>query len=117
MRTNILSRLALIIVILGFSVTIANNSHATEQSSDWGSITWMEGGWTVDSMAIGHSAPLVNPDNCPVKEAGYATSPTDAGHSLFHTMALSAFMNHKQVRFLISGCVLSKPHIISISIR
>ncbi len=88
-----------------------------ETPTDWGNITWLEVGWTEDSMSIQHSAPnFVNPNHCPV-EGSYATDPKDPGHSLFHTVALSAFMNKKQVSLLVLGCAYGKPKIIAIGVR
>jgi hypothetical protein len=40
-----------------------------------------------------------------------------SGHSLFHTLLLSAFLNRKEVSLLIDGCVFSKPRIIAAKIR
>lgn len=104
-------------VILAGAILLGHVAHAAEQVSDWGSVQLIEAGWVVDSMAVFHSAPVVNPGSCSVTNAGYATNPADAGHSLFHTTILSAFMNRKEVRFLISGCVFNKPRIISVSVR
>ena len=59
---------------------------------------------------------MVNPDNCPVN-VGYATNVNDPGHDLFHTVALSAFLNNKQVRFLVSGCWFGKPRLIAVGVR
>jgi len=85
--------------------------------SEWGSVTTMEAGWAEDTMAVYHSAPIVNPGGCEVTTAGYATNPNDPGHSLFHTLILSAFLNRKEVNFLVQGCVYGKPRIISVSMR
>ena len=41
----------------------------------------------------------------------------DPGRSLFHTVALAAFLNRKEVQLLISGCVFDKPKIIAVGIR
>lgn len=88
-----------------------------ETPTEWGTITWLEVGWTEDSMTIQHSSPnFVNPNGCPVA-GSYATDPKDPGHSLFHTVALSAFMNKKQVSLLIHGCVYGKPKIIAVGVR
>jgi hypothetical protein len=83
----------------------------------WGSVQELEAGWAQDTMAVRHSAPLVNPDSCPVTNAGYATNPADTGHSLFHTVLLSGFLNRKEVALLISGCAYSKPRIIAVKIH
>ena len=87
------------------------------QYTQWGSIQELEGGWAQDTVATRHSAPFVNPDGCRVTNAGYATSPADTGHSLFHTLLLSAFLNRKEVALLISGCVFDKPRIIAVKIH
>jgi hypothetical protein len=103
-------------VALLLAVTWATTS-AAEQYSQWGSVQELEAGWAQDTMAVRHSAPMVNPDGCPVTNAGYATNPADTGHSLFHTVLLSAFLNRKEVALLISGCVYSKPRIIAVKIH
>ena len=60
---------------------------------------------------------MVNPGGCSVTNAGYATNPADTGHSLFHTLLLSAFLNRKEVAILVSGCVFDKPRIIGVKIH
>jgi len=115
-----LKSLAKIMAILSACFSFVSVVDGAETWTDWGSIVWLEAGWELDTIAVGHSAPrMVNPDNCPVAApgAGYATNPADAGHSLFHTVALSAFLNKKEVRLLISKCVFNKPRIIAIQIR
>lgn len=95
----------------------ATPAQAAPQYSQWGSVQELEGGWAQDTMAVRHSAPMVNPDGCAVTNAGYATDPADPGHSLFHTLLLSAFLNRKEVALLISGCAFSKPRIIAVKIH
>ena len=87
------------------------------QYTQWGSVQELEAGWVLDSMAVRHSAPMMNPDGCATTNAGYATNPADAGHSLFHTLLLSAFLNRKEVSLLISGCAYSKPRVIAVKIH
>jgi hypothetical protein len=89
----------------------------TERYSDWGSVQELEAGWAVDTMSVRHSAPMVNPGGCRVTNAGYATNPADTGHSLFHTLLLSAFLNRKEVAILVSGCAFDKPRIIGVKIH
>ena len=60
---------------------------------------------------------LVNPGGCSVTAFGYATDPADPGHNLFHTMALAAFLNRKEVALTISGCAFNKPKIIGVTVR
>jgi hypothetical protein len=90
---------------------------AAPQYTQWGSVQDLEAGWGVDAMSIRHSAPLMNPSACSVTNAGYATNPADTGHSLFHTLLLSAFLNRKEVSLLIDGCVFNKPRVIAVKIR
>jgi hypothetical protein len=102
-------------------VLVAAASHASlAQAQTWtgfGSVQYIEAGWAQDTMAVTHSAPVVNPNGCSVTSAGYATDPTDPGRSLFHTVALAAFLNRKEVQLLISGCVFNKPRIIAVGVR
>ncbi|WP_164001769.1 hypothetical protein [Pyxidicoccus caerfyrddinensis] len=88
-----------------------------EQYSNWGSVQELEAGWGQDTMSVRHSAPMVNPGGCSITNAGYATNPADTGHSLFHTLLLSAFLNRKEVSILVSGCVYGKPRIIAVKIH
>lgn len=98
-------------------VGIGGGTTANAQSwTDWGYITRIEAGWAADSMAVVHSAPYVN-QPCSVVTDVYVTDTTDPGRSLYHSVALAAFLNSKQVRFLISGCAFGKPRIISVVIR
>lgn len=90
---------------------------ASPTYSDWGAVVRLEGGWAQNTMTLNHAAPLVNPDACPTINAGYATSPDDAGHNLFHTVLLAAFLNRKEVSVLIDGCVFTKPRIVAVSVR
>jgi hypothetical protein len=92
------------------------------QAQTWtgfGSIQYIEGGWSLDSMAVTLSTGLTNPKGCPVTNAGYATDPADPGHNLFHTIALAAFLNRKEVQLLISAteCAFLKPKMIAIGIH
>lgn len=113
-NTRNVSRLG---IIVAAAVLFGEVAQAAETYSDWGSVRSIETGWVLDTMAVSHSATMVNPDGCRVTNAGYATNPADPGHNLFHTVTLSAFLNRKEVRFLISGCVFDKPRIIGVSIR
>jgi hypothetical protein len=105
--------------MLSYATTWATPSaaQAAPQYSQWGSVQELEAGWALDTIAVRHSAPMVNPDGCAVTNAGYATDPADPGHSLFHTLLLSAFLNRKEVALLISGCVFGKPRILSVRLH
>ena len=116
MLTRILSRTAQMVAIVGICLTVANGAQAAEQWTGWGVINQIEAGWSADTMAVTHSASIVNPDGCAVTNYGYATDPNDSGRSLFHTVALTAFMNKKKVALLIAGCVYNKPKIIAVKI-
>ena len=100
------------------------------QSPNWtelGSITKLEAGWGADTLSIYHSAPFRNSFEpspatggakaCSVTGAGYATDPNDTGHSLYHTLAMEAFLNKKKVRLLLKGCIYNKPKVVAIEIR
>jgi hypothetical protein len=89
----------------------------TPRYSAWGLVQELEAGWAQDTLAIWHAAPLVNPNACGIINAGYATEPSDPGHSLYHTLLLSAFLNRKEVALLISGCVFDKPRVIAVKLR
>ncbi|CCV09885.1 hypothetical protein [Mesorhizobium sp. STM 4661] len=96
----------------------AKTVNAAPQWTEWGQITSIEAGWVADAASLRHSSTtMVNPSACPTIDYGYMTNPDDAGHSWFHTIALSAFLNRKQVAFLVDGCYADKPRIISIKIQ
>jgi hypothetical protein len=101
---------------LGLCVAWAPSFAKADEVSDWGYVTWISTGWVVDSMAVITTAPLANP-GCPVTNAGYATNPDDAGHQLHHAVLMMAFAMNKRVSIRTSGCVFSKPRIISVSIQ
>lgn len=107
------------LAIVGIGLTFPSGAYAQAQAwSGYGNVTWLLGGYKLDTLAVGHTAPFVNPGGaCQAQNAGYATDPADPGHSLFHTMLLSAYMNGKQVKFLLEGCVFNKPKIIAVEIR
>jgi hypothetical protein len=99
------------------ATTLSASAIGAEAWTEWGVISWIDAGWKEDTMAVHLAAPTVNPDSCPFPDGGYATNPNDAGHSLFHTIALSALMNKRQVHFLISECAYGKPRIIGVGVR
>jgi hypothetical protein len=115
--TQTTKRAARFLVGAGIILALTGPASAAETWSAFARISYIEAGWVQDSMAVFHGAPLVNPNNCAATTAGYASDPADPGHSLFHTVALAAFLNNKEVHLLISGCVFSKPKIIAIGIR
>ncbi|MFO1418150.1 MAG: hypothetical protein U1E83_05720 [Methylotetracoccus sp.] len=90
---------------------------ASPQYSDWGYVTQIATGWADDTMAVYHTAPLANPSGCGVVNAGYATSPADPGHKLFHATILGAYLAHKQVAILALDCVYDKPRILGVNVK
>lgn len=112
-----LAKIAFITVAFVISTMFVPIASRGQTWSEWGAIQYIEAGWKEDTMAVFHSAGMVNPNGCKVTNAGYATNPNDPGHSLFHTLVLSALLNKKQTRFLISECVYSKPRIIAVGVR
>ncbi len=124
-RDIMLRRILLFVLILTLSATTIGSTLISHQDkaqaqhlgilSEWGLVNVISVGW--GSMAVYHSAPLVNPDDCSVTNGGYTTNPNDPDHSLFHTILLNAFMNKKEVQLLIRDCVNDKPQIIGVNIR
>jgi hypothetical protein len=114
---NLLKKAAPFILVAVIGATMTRPALAADKWTNFGSVQDIVAGWVQDTVAVHHSAPVVNPDSCSVTNGGYATSPSDPGHSLFHTIILSAFLNRKEVNLLISGCVYSKPRIIGVVIR
>jgi hypothetical protein len=105
--------------VIGALSSLASAENATNPLwTQWGTITSIESGWVADSMSLRHSvAAMTNPANCTVLNGGYATNPADPGHNLFHTLALSAFLNKKEVAFLVHECYAGKPRIIDVAVR
>jgi hypothetical protein len=118
---------AILATIVGLIAFPAPGNAQAVVSTAFGSITSLEGGWGADAMAIRHNAPFVNSFErtpatggaraCSVTNAGYSTDPNDPGHSLYHTLAMAAFLNKKDVRLILQGCVFSKPRVVGIEIR
>lgn len=118
MKSGSFNEFGQILVIAGIACLVPlQYASAAEAWSEWGVISVVDAGWKEDTVAVHHAAPTVNPDACPFPEAGYATNPEHPGHNLFHTVILSAFMNRKEVHFLISGCAFGKPGIIGVGVR
>ena len=62
-------------------------------------------------------APASQSRGCTTTTYGYATATEDPGHTLFHTIAMTAFLNKREVQFLIAGpgsCSYGKPKIIAV---
>ncbi|MCC5598337.1 hypothetical protein [Nostoc favosum] len=81
----------------------------------------MEAGWGADTLAVRTTASvIVNPAGCPVLDAGYVTSTTDPGRTLYHDILRDALWRNWPVQLLISGqtgdCPFGKPRIISVLI-
>jgi hypothetical protein len=109
-------KLALALALVS-GASVSTVEAQTPQATDWGSVTILGGGWVEDVMSVYHSAPIRNPTQCAVTNSGYSTNAADAGHSLFHTLLLSAFLNRVEVQLLISGCAYSKPRIVGVNLR
>lgn len=110
-------RTAQIMCVLG--ALLAGASHAQAQTPTYtprGTIKTIEAGWSLETMAVWHSATMVNPSNCLVTNGGYATDPADTGRSLFHSVILNAFLNKREVQLVISGCAFNKPKIIGVKV-
>jgi hypothetical protein len=82
-------------------------------------IRYLGSGWTLDQMLVfpDQPLPLTNPGGCGNNPDSYITQPADPGHSLFHTILLSAFLNGRQVQMVISGCWLDHPRLIGVDIH
>ena len=116
MRQSLASTSAAVACIVAISTSPARSQDP--QFTEWGSITLISAGWALDTMAIYHSSPrIANPNGCAVTNGGYATDPADSGRGLFHTIALSAFLNRKEVAILVQGCAFGKPRVLGINIR
>lgn len=97
-------------------LSLSSQARAQEAFTDWGQIRIISAGWTLNTIAVFHTAPFVNV-GCEVTEGGYATEPADPGVNLFHDIVLSAFMNKKDVQFRLEGCAFGKPRISGVNVR
>jgi len=85
-----------------------------------------------DAMTIHHGAQFKNSgeltsvdpvtfqstfQKCKIEDESYATDPSHAGHKLHHAAIIGAYLHHKQVRFLLQGCVLGQPRLISVDVK
>jgi hypothetical protein len=116
--------------VMGILVAIPACAFA-QTWSEWGAITSIDAGPSSDSISLHHSAPLINPGtrdlsavsggvkytSCRVTNAGYSTEPRDEGRDLYHTIALAALLNRKEVQILVQGCTRDKPRLIGIRVR
>lgn len=93
------------------------SASAEPKWTSYGKITQLSAGWKEDTLAVFLSAGIVNPGGCPTVEGGAVTNPVDPGHTLFHAVLLSAWLNSKEVALLVDGCVYSKPRIIGVNVR
>lgn len=96
---------------------VSTGASAAPQATDWGSISAVSGGWAEDTMAVYINVALVNPGGCLVTNGGYATLPTDPGRDVYHTLALAALLNNREVSAIVDGCAFSKPRLIGLSVR
>lgn len=85
-------------------------------------ISILEAGWGEDTVSVQLlGRQIVNPAGCTHPEAGYVTSPSDRGRTLYQDILRDAFWHNYPVELLISGtpgdCPFSKPRIISVTIR
>ena len=83
--------------------------------TDFGYITTVIGGLVTPIARVQTTATYINPDSCTSTD-GYVTSDQDSGVNWLNSMLLSAYMGHRQVRLIIDGCWLGRPHIIGVEI-
>src|SRR5258708_1374273 len=90
-RVHTISFAVLFAAIVGLAAMWSHAARSEAASvpafSEWGLITVVSAGWALDTMAIYHDRPVVNPSGCAVTNGGYATDPAHPGHSLFHAVA------------------------------
>jgi hypothetical protein len=98
-------------------VLSASISHAQDAWTGWAQIREINSGWVEDTMAVFHAGPFVSLPCATVTNGGYATNPNDPGHSLFHTLLISALLNKKEVAMRLEGCVYGKPRITAVNLR
>jgi hypothetical protein len=103
------------VCLIGILIAVAFPVSAQEWTA-WSAIRELEAGWSDDVVAVRVAAPMINPGGC-ARVNHFATSMEDAGHSLFHTMLMSAFLNRKEVALLINGCSYQQPRIIAVKLR
>jgi hypothetical protein len=116
MKMNAL--MVLLLVIVGVFSMLACPVYAAEpQFTDFGRVVTLQAGFTIDRMLVFHSAPMINPDNCPLTTNGYIIDENAPGHKTFYALLLGAFLNGKETALVISGCFEQRPRIVSVAIR
>jgi hypothetical protein len=104
-------------LLIGAALLAGSAMASAQTYSEWGSVTRLGTAWSGDAVAVYHSAPLVNPSGCAITNGGYASSPSDPGRKLMHTILLAAFLNRKEVAILVQGCAYDKPRVIAVDVR
>jgi hypothetical protein len=110
-------KMVCVAVAVVLNAMVSGPSRAAPEATEWGTLAAVQAGWVVDQMLVFHNAPLKNPDNCKVTTNGYITSVDHPGHTLFHTMLLSAVLTRREVQFVVAGCREDRPLIVSVGIR
>lgn len=88
-----------------------------QEFTEFGLVTALQAGWTIDRTLVFHDKPMLNPGNCGIVTNGYIIDENAPGHNLFNTMILSALMNQREVAFVVFGCYEDRPQIISVTVR
>jgi len=85
--------------------------------TEWGTVVTLQAGWTIDRMLVFHSAPMKNPDNCPITTNGYIIDEKARGRKTFYALLLGALLNERETALVILGCFEDRPRIVSVAIR
>jgi hypothetical protein len=97
MKASALTNPCRLLVATLFTVLVATivsiPAHA-EQGTDSGYVTLTETGWGADMVRVGTTAPQIDPANCPVKNYGYQTSPSDPGNHAYQAALLEAYRTY-----------------------
>lgn len=106
-----------IAVIAAFIGGAAISPGLAQESSEFGLVTALQAGWTIDRTLVFHDKPMLNPGSCGIVTNGYIIDENAPGHNLFNAMVLSALMNQREVAFVVYGCYEDRPQIISVTVR
>lgn len=107
--------IAIFTILLFAATSVPTTASAAVNETATGRITFLTAGWAANQVRVQTDAAFSNPESCPFTD-GYITDPSDPGASLYHSILLGAFLAGKPVSLIISGCFLSRPKIIGVSV-
>jgi hypothetical protein len=110
-----MKKTALFMSVLFLAASVPVVANAAVNVTGTGRITFLTSGFASNSMRVTLDTAFSNPEGCAVSD-GFITDPADPGTPLYHSILLAAFLSGKPVSLIISGCFVSRPKIIGVSV-